>query len=987
MKRKRELLAPGHVLMLGGVAYVIEQAEGMGNSSIVYRAVYEDSLNKGSYHQVLIKELFPYHPRGLIYRGEDGGIVCEGESIELFETYRQSFYSGNEVNLELLDAEPDHVAGNINSYEAGGTYYSVMALHGGKTLAELMEDGRSFGTLRAAAVCIKRLLAAVGCFHRNGYLHLDISPDNILVMQERLILIDYNSVWPVERNGKEKLCWSFKDGYTAPEVEMREENRIGIPADIFSVCAVFFQLVTGRRLEDRDRMGSGLKRAFPKSLSILREAPPSASYKAVRIIAKGIYGIPEKRYQTAEEMIRDIDELIARIDGKGITHCALWESSRKAYLEAFHTISVREGEPENGEEVYLPRRAWAENGEIFSCKGMPQALLDGKSMLLKGQGGMGKTSFLKRMWGEGTAVYRPDSPAVCFIPLSGYQETTGEPFFIRKFLLKKLSFGSKETHFEDAMHSLEKVLEEPLKGGPSVILLLDGLNETGGRRKYLLSEIEALEEKKGVSVLITDRTDKVKRYGLSRFQTAELLHLSEEETEEYLLQREVPVPEDSSLLKLLGNPMMLSLYEKTVSLQTDGKEAEKEGLQRIQTMDDMLGEYLKALKMQELRTSSGNEEEQLRISYILDHLLPKIAGELIKRKKTVLSVEELTTALEKDYRNLRSKSFSIAFPCYLGKSRKMLADIRDQREWFDYAVEEQLIERMNLMQKTESGSYHLIHDNFMEYLNRNNRENRKIMNRYLRKSWVIRGTAAGAAVLAISFAAAHHVSEIRPFPYSEEEKGAVKDAMDMLSWNMGILDMQLSGQLDILNKARETDVIEGDERAYGQLSELIERKLNGTERMSRGSGDGENWIERLSSSRNTVPLDTLRGLYEKPKEMQEFFRQAVSHLEEGMNPDGIYSSIEKKEPLIQAYEDYIRNYGAVAYLEYLQVTKPLDREAKEDITAVMVQTQLFSSYMTDSSYGALSEDELKNRLNAAKNSLKNAEGEMRMQKFDMAVWP
>lgn len=72
MESGRKLRAAGEILRLGGVDYRLESVEGRGGSAVVYRAVYEDELNRGCFHRVLVKELFPYDPRGMIYRGRRG---------------------------------------------------------------------------------------------------------------------------------------------------------------------------------------------------------------------------------------------------------------------------------------------------------------------------------------------------------------------------------------------------------------------------------------------------------------------------------------------------------------------------------------------------------------------------------------------------------------------------------------------------------------------------------------------------------------------------------------------------------------------------------------------------------------------------------------------------------------------------------------------------------------------------------------------------
>lgn len=313
MERERQPRAIGETLLLGGVEYRIEKVEGYGGSAIVYLASYPDALNWESIHLVYIKELFPWHPKGLIYRNEEGEICCMPKAREYMRQCRQSFYLGNQANLNLLAKMPEQISGNLNSYEAYGTYYSLLPVQGGESLEAILESGFSF-SLKEAAECMKKILNALECFHSGGILHLDISPDNIRIFSSYALLIDYNSVWKLEREPDEVCCLSEKEGYTAPEVRLMETEQIDTSADLYSVCAIFFQILTGRRLSDELTTQRGLSRCFPKSLSVFQGESDDAVYKAVEIIKKGLHILPQKRYRTTEEMIKDLDALLCCIE-------------------------------------------------------------------------------------------------------------------------------------------------------------------------------------------------------------------------------------------------------------------------------------------------------------------------------------------------------------------------------------------------------------------------------------------------------------------------------------------------------------------------------------------------------------------------------------------------------------------------------------------------------------------------------------------------
>lgn len=209
MQDNRQIRECGSTLILGGVTYRLEALEGMGGSAIVYRASYPDSLSPGERHQVFIKELFPWNPRGDIARGADGSILCAPEAAARMESARQRFLTGNRINLELLQLAPSSTAGNLNSYEAYGTYYSVLLVHGGRNLLRALETQGTFSLRESINTC-QHLLQALEVFHRHRLLHLDVSPDNIILLPAKVLLIDFNSAWELDNPNDEDFSFSCK---------------------------------------------------------------------------------------------------------------------------------------------------------------------------------------------------------------------------------------------------------------------------------------------------------------------------------------------------------------------------------------------------------------------------------------------------------------------------------------------------------------------------------------------------------------------------------------------------------------------------------------------------------------------------------------------------------------------------------------------------------------------------------------------------------
>ena len=184
---------------------------------------------------MLIKELFPYHGKGGIYRDGNQNICHTDEAADVWELHRLSFSRGNEVHLRLQQENPGDIDANLNTFSLHQTYYSVLGFSGGRSLdKELAAQG---GERTGLLVHIRRMLGALDVlegFHSLGFLHLDISPDNILLIgegrRERITLIDYNSVHTLEEiRLSRSVYYSAKEGYTAPEIRSGKQGKLARP--------------------------------------------------------------------------------------------------------------------------------------------------------------------------------------------------------------------------------------------------------------------------------------------------------------------------------------------------------------------------------------------------------------------------------------------------------------------------------------------------------------------------------------------------------------------------------------------------------------------------------------------------------------------------------------------------------------------------------------------------------------------------------------
>lgn len=775
---KRRGLPAGASLSFPGMECEIVAEIGRGSNAIVYLGRYADALNAGQWHNVLIKELFPYHEGGAIYRAEaSAAVCCTDDGRELLKLHRRSFVWGNEAHLRLRDAHPAEVSGNINTFPCNDTYYTILDFTGGRTLAAELSRADAQLTLRRIVQRIIGLLDSLSIFHSMGFVHLDISPDNILLTgrgtRERVELIDYNSIVPIaELNSSAELRLSVKPGYASPEARAHEARMMGTWTDLYSVAAVLFNCLAGRPLSSME--ASGVSKPDVSGSRYLADAPETVRSLVRQILARGLAPM-RRRYRTTDELRTDLCELLDRIDGVGVTHWALWEAARQG---------VRREIKLNPAAEYLTDEARLYPVELDAPAGSGiEALLQGScNAVLTGSGGAGKTTLLMRTAWLESQRYRRDRPVVAYLSLYGYQP--GDASFICDSLLRRMKYKPDTSSYADARHALELLLQKPLRTRtgevPTLCLLLDGYNEIGGDTAALKSEILRLAQLDGVSLLIASRTE-LPEYGFERWQ---LRPLSEATVRAALGGAGLLMPEQPQLVQLLTNAMMLRLYIRAC---IDSHEQVA-----ISSRDELIRAYLNALLSKELDALPESAPQRWQLEAALKCVYPMIADMETQYGRSASSAE-LAQRLERLYRCLDRRALLKRYPQWIGHVADIRGAARDADEWYGVIVHDLLWRRTGLLYKDAYGEYRVAHQEFRDVLSETGRALRPVLARPGRTRACV---AFGLCAIMICACA---LMLCRAKPYD------VDDALDALSYvqaaYMG-MNGQYTAMLSLLGNAR-----------------------------------------------------------------------------------------------------------------------------------------------------------------------------------------
>lgn len=717
------------VLAFGTMDCYVETVVGQGSNAIVYKGWYPDNLNPELRHHILIKELFPFHPQQKVQRGEDGKIHVAPDAAELWQTHRESFEAGNAIHLRLLADHPELMVmgANLNSFHLNGTLYSVLGYSGGRSFQS--ELNRNASDLGAAARRMLLLLDALEAFHKSGYLHLDISPDNIMLVgqgtQERIFLIDYNSARKADSPGSP--YFSFKAGYSAPEVCNGDGASLGFPSDLYSVAAVFYRSLMGRSLTISDMLQ--FRAPDAQDSPLLSDMPQSVASMVSAILRKGLHTLPRRRYQSIGQMRQAFLELLDRIDCVGVTHWALWETGMRSVEELIRVNpSLRYLK---GDSNLYPIRL-GQDGSVPLEQYLNKLLSPaGRSGVILGQGGMGKTTLLLHTASLLGKRYSSSASAVVYLPLDGW--TGGDPNYIRTQILLRLRFKRMENTFDSAMHALNQLLSQPLhtKSGdvPTVLLLLDGLNEIQEEMGPLIQEIRELSAMPGVRILAASRRE-ISELNLEPVQ---LKPLDEADVVSTLGTHRLLIPRSPEMLQLLRTPLILSIY---IQANEGGAQLD------VGSKEELMQAYLDSLLEKELRQLPEESPRRWQTEAAIRLVLPALADRAISAPLTESQTLDVVTRCWKALRSGVSKKL---FPRWIGHSRDILGDAETSEQWYGIVIHSLLWQRLGLLMKDAEGSYRVFHQDVGEYLAAQYRPIRSAALRYRGVRW----SALSVLVLAV----------------------------------------------------------------------------------------------------------------------------------------------------------------------------------------------------------------------------------------------
>lgn len=272
--------------------YKIGRVLGEGGFGITYIGI-DTVLNL----KVAIKE---FYMSGYVNRNHDASpnvFATLGTHRDTFEKNREKFL--NEARVLAQFYGEAGIVGVRDFCEENGTAYIIMDFLNGVDLKTYLEQKGRLAPEDAVKLLMP-VMTSLQHVHAEGIIHRDISPDNIMVMEDGSTkLLDFGAAREISQTDIKSLSVILKPGY-APEEQYRSKGRQGPWTDVYALAATLYKCIVGATPDD------AMERMYRDRLPSPAAADAACPIAISNVIIKGLAVRQADRYQDVAAFLVDL---------------------------------------------------------------------------------------------------------------------------------------------------------------------------------------------------------------------------------------------------------------------------------------------------------------------------------------------------------------------------------------------------------------------------------------------------------------------------------------------------------------------------------------------------------------------------------------------------------------------------------------------------------------------------------------------------------
>ncbi|MCL2564353.1 MAG: Stk1 family PASTA domain-containing Ser/Thr kinase [Defluviitaleaceae bacterium] len=267
--------------------------------------------------------------------------ITDDEFLKRFESEARSAASLSNANI-------------VNVYDVGTEghiHFIVMEYIDGVTLKELIIRRAPFDDAETLGVSIQ-IADALSHAHKNGIIHRDIKPQNIIVTKGGIIKV---TDFGIARNADAQTTTSGgamgSVHYFSPE--QARGRFVDFRSDIYALGIVMFEMATGTIPFDGESAVSVALKHINEELPDVRVINPETSISVNKIVKKAAAKASAQRYDSADAMILDLKKALTNESGDFVTGGRIeLAGTRKMSSDEMERINSSQEYDEDYEEDY-----------------------------------------------------------------------------------------------------------------------------------------------------------------------------------------------------------------------------------------------------------------------------------------------------------------------------------------------------------------------------------------------------------------------------------------------------------------------------------------------------------------------------------------------------------------------------------------------------------------------------------------------------------
>ena len=193
-----------------------------------------------------------------------------------------------------------------DSGEANGTYFIVMEYVEGRSLAQIIRDEGALSPDRAADIATD-IASALGFAHRNGVIHRDVKPGNVLISPIGQVKVtDFGIARAVSTQENLTQTGTVMGTATYFSPEQARGESVDPRSDVYSLGVVLYEMIAGQPPFSGDNPVSVAYKHVQESPPSLRERNPRLPAPLEAITLKALAKNPANRYASADDLAADL---------------------------------------------------------------------------------------------------------------------------------------------------------------------------------------------------------------------------------------------------------------------------------------------------------------------------------------------------------------------------------------------------------------------------------------------------------------------------------------------------------------------------------------------------------------------------------------------------------------------------------------------------------------------------------------------------------